>query len=248
MNLNKINILVTRPAHQAEQLCQLIQTQGGQPIRFPVIEIVEMDDKSTLVNCRAHLDQLDMLIFISANAVEKTLPTLLAQAHLPPQLQLIAVGKRTAQTLEAWGLSALCPAFPFNSEAVLAMPVMQTEAIAGKAVVIFRGEGGRELLAEILQQRGATVNYVNVYQRRQPTTPTWIADTPIDIITITSVEGLQNLFAMLKGQAWLYQTPLVVMSERIRSQARQLGVQAPIFVAPTASDEGLLMAMLQASI
>jgi uroporphyrinogen-III synthase len=243
--LNKIKVLVTRPAHQSENLCRLIEAEGGQPVRLPVIEVVEIDDKSALLNCRAHLDELDIALFISANAVDNSLPTLLAQTKLPPQLQLIAVGKRTAETLKTWGLTALTPAPPFNSEAVLKMPQMQTTAVQGKNIIIFRGEGGRELLAQTLRQRGATVNYINVYRRIQPPAPAWITDTQIDIITVTSVEGLQNLFAMLDGQPWLRHTPLVVMSERIRAKAQKLSIQAPILVAPSASDEGLLNAILQ---
>jgi uroporphyrinogen-III synthase len=276
MNLNKINILVTRPAHQAEHLCQLIAAQGGQPVRLPVIEIAEIEDKSSLLTCRARLNEVDIAIFISANAVEKTLPTLLnhemsssllkssllkketphfdkeerrgilgAHSSELGNLQIIAVGKRTAKTLKNWGLMALCPASPFNSEAMLEMPQMQTEQVQGKKVVIFRGEGGRELLAETLRQRGAEVNYINVYRRVQPPLPAWFADSQIDIMTITSVEGLHNLWAMLKGQSWLRHTPFVVMSERIRMQAQQLGIQAQILVAPTASDEGLLEALLR---
>jgi len=239
MNINGIKVLVTRPAHQSEHLCQLIAEKGGQAIRLPVIEIVGIDDKSALLECRKQ--SFDIAIFISTNAVEKTLPTL--QNHLPPQV--IAVGKRTAQTLKAWGLTALCPPPPFNSETLLKMPQMQ--AVTGKKIVIFRGEGGRELLAETLRKRGATVNYVQVYRRVQPPTPAWIANTKIDIIIVTSQEGLRNLFAMLEGQSWLRHTPLVVMSTRIRAEAERFGVDAPIFVASAASDEGLLGAVLQAN-
>jgi uroporphyrinogen-III synthase len=262
MKLNQIKILVTRPTHQAEHLCQLIEAEGGQPIRLPVIEIVEIEDRTALLNCRTHLDELDIVIFISANAVEKSLPTLLSSNHsenelqnekspLPPLFQsgeqIIAVGKRTASALKSWGLTALCPESPFNSEAVLKMPQMQTEVIQGKKIVIFRGEGGRELLADTLRQRGAIVNYMNVYRRIQPSPPKWIADTTVDVITVTSVEGLQNLFAMLEKQVtWLRHTSFVVMSERVRTEAQKYGVQAPIFVAPTASDDGLLTAILNA--
>jgi uroporphyrinogen-III synthase len=242
--LNGIKVLVTRPAHQAEPLCQLIAAEGYEPVRLPVIEIVEIDDKTALLDCSTHLDELDIAIFISANAVEKSLPTLLAQGPLPPQLQLIAVGKRTANTLKTWGLSALCPKPPFNSEAMLDMPEMQT--VQGKNIVIFRGEGGRELLLETLRKRNAIVNYITVYRRVQPPTPTGINDVHIDIITVTSVEGLHNLLAMLAEHAWLRYTPFVVMSTRIRAEAQEAGVQAPIFVAPTASDDGLLEAVRQA--
>jgi uroporphyrinogen-III synthase len=245
-NLAGLKILITRPVHQSERLCQLITAQGGQPIRLPTIEIVEVADKSALFACCQRLDELDIVIFISTNAVEKTLPILLTQRALPPALQVIAVGKSTAETLNAWGIPALCAAPPFNSEAVLAMSQLQAEVVTGKKIVIFRGEGGRELLADTLRQRGATVDYVSVYCRTQPSVPEW-AIQPVDIITITSREGLQNLLTMLEGQAWVRQTPLVVMSQRILSAAQKLGVQAPIFVAPQASDEGLVAGLLQAA-
>ena len=244
--LNQVKILVTRPAHQSEHLCQLIEAEGGLPVRLPAIEIVEIDDKSVLLDCRAHINQLDMAIFVSVNAVEKSLPILSQSltAMTSPPLQLIAIGQRTAKALQAWGLTPLCPQPPFDSEALLKMP--QTESLSGKNIVIFRGQGGRELLAETLRQRGATVNYINTYRRRQPVTPAWITEIQVDIVTATSVESLGNLFAMLDGHYWLYHTPLVVFSERVADKARRLGVQAPILTAPFASDEGLLIALLQA--
>ena len=52
---------------------------------------------------------------------------------------------------------------------------------------------------------------------------------------------------MLAGQAWVRQTPLVVMSQRILIAAQKWGVQAPIFVAAQASDEGLVASLLQAA-
>ncbi|MDM8559427.1 uroporphyrinogen-III synthase [Candidatus Parabeggiatoa sp. HSG14] len=243
--LEKIKVLVTRPVHQSENLCQLIKAESGKPIRLPVIEIAEIADNSDLLDCRVSLKKLDIAIFISANAVEKTLPFLLENGNLPSKLQLIAVGKKTAKTIKKYGLLALCSVPPFNSETVLAMPQLQKKAVQDKQIVIFRGEGGRELLAETLRQRDAIVKYVNVYRRIQPPVPSWIVGTKIDVITLTSVEGLQNLFAMLEGQSWLQKTPLVVMSERIKAEAQKLGVQAPIFVAETASDEGLLSGILQ---
>jgi len=244
MILKGIRILVTRPAHQAEHLCRLIEAQGGQAIRLPTIEIVEVADQNPLLACRAQLEALDFAIFISANAVEKALPVLLAQRSLPASLQIIAVGRRTAEVLSQWPLTAHCPAPPFNSEQVLAMP--QLQEILGKQIVIFRGEGGRELLAETLQQRGAIVNYVNVYRRIQPRRRPLESDQ-IDMIVVTSGDGLQNLLTMFEGQKWVRYTPLVVMSQRIREQAWQLGIQAPMWVAPMANDEGLMAAILEAA-
>jgi len=244
MNLSQLKILVTRPQHQAENLCDKIIAQGGQPIRLPTIEIVDIEDQTELQRWANRLEELNSAIFISANAVEKSLPVLLAQRNnsFPTQLPLIAVGKKTAATLARWNLTSISAPPPYNSEAVLNMPELQPDKIHQQNILIFRGEGGRELLADALRQRGAIVNYVHVYQRIQPPPPK-IPLEPVDIITITSQEAIQNLFHMLGEPAWLRQTPYVVISDRVMAEARKLGVQAPIIVAPTASDDGLLQAL-----
>lgn len=236
-----VKVLVTRPAHQSDHLCHLIEQAGGQPLRFPVIEVAEVEDNTELLDCIEHLDEFDMAIFISVNAVDKALPTLIKRSDILNHMQIAAVGKRTAETIEKWGFSVLYPDPPFNSESLLKMPELQS--IEDKNIVIFRGEGGREILADGLRQRGATVEYVNVYQRIQPAAPQYPPE-PVDVITITSGEGLQNLFAMLAKQEWLVHTPLIVISSRMVTQARQLGIKAPLFVANSASDEGLLTALL----
>ncbi len=246
MNLAGTKILVTRPVHQADNLCRLIADNGGQAIRLPVIEIVEFENNQDLLNCRNQLAQLDIIIFISANAVQKTLAILLKQQKLPAHIQVIAVGKQTAKVLKDWGLTPLCSKSPFNSEMVLEMPLLQTPIVQAKRINIFRGEGGRELLADKLRQRGATVNYINVYKRICPPPLIGINELQADIITITSVESLHNLLTILKAKKWLDNTPLVVMSQRIREEANKLGLSANIFVASNASDFGLLFAIEQA--
>ena len=225
--MKSLNVLVTRPIHQSENLAKLIREKGGNPILFPVIEIQPVQANLLDYN----FNEFDLAIFISANAVKYSIPV---------NIECFAVGKATANCLK----TAKFPAPPFNSEALLEMPEMQESAISGKKIAVFRGEGGRELLAKTLKQRGASVTYINVYKRVQPPVPAWIHNIKIDIIVITSSEGLQNFMNMLDGQAWIRNTPMVLISERIKVVAERLGVIAPIFIAPTASDDGLLAAIL----
>ncbi|MBE9562966.1 MAG: uroporphyrinogen-III synthase [Proteobacteria bacterium] len=235
MPLNKLKILVTRPSNQSEPLCKLVELNGGKPVKLPVINIVSINNNWDDYN----FNSFDMAIFISSNAVEYTL----SHTKLPTKLLVFAVGKTTAKTIQKYGLTSLCPASPFNSEKLLTMP--QLHNITNKNIVIFRGEGGRELLADTLRQRGANVEYIPVYRRVQPSAPT--NDIYADIITITSGEGLQNLLAMLKESVWVQKKPMVVISKRLSIKARKLGITEPIFVAPTASDDGMLTAILQAA-
>lgn len=236
------NILVTRPAHQADNLCQLIENAGGKSIRFPAIEIVEIQNKSELHNYCAHLDFFDMAIFVSTNAVEYSLAILLKYI-IPKTLKIFAVGKKTASILNEKGLYALSAPPPFNSESLLTLAELQKSQVQRKKVLIFKGEGGRELLAESLQQRGAQVNTVSVYQRIMPSSAIDLTQIP-DMIVITSAESVGNVFSLLSEKTWLKTTPLIVIGQRVAEYARQF-TQAPIFIAPTASDEGLLNAMLE---
>ncbi|MEP7371622.1 MAG: uroporphyrinogen-III synthase, partial [Nitrosospira sp.] len=63
--LTGINILVTRPAHQAGGLAAGIGVAGGNPVLFPVLEILDIGDQRLLLNLVARLDEFDLAIFIS---------------------------------------------------------------------------------------------------------------------------------------------------------------------------------------
>ena len=141
----------------------------------------------------------------------------------------------------------ICPKQGANSEALLATEELQY--IEGQKIVIFRGQGGRELLAQTLSQRGAAVEYAEVYLRAKPdTNPAELASRQpaIDLITATSNENLQNLYEMTEiGQRdWLLSKQLVVISERTAKLAKQLGFRSAAIVAQESNDQGLVNAML----
>lgn len=244
--LQGVGVLVTRPAHQSENLCTLLHQQGANPIVFPVMEIADAEDQSTLLAIIDQLDRFDIAIFISANAVGKAMNLIQGRRNLPAALKLAAVGRSSAKALERHGRAAdIVPAQRFDSEALLAMP--ELIEVAGKRIVIFRGDGGRELLADTLQQRGADVVYAECYRRVKPEADTgellyrW-ARGEISIVVLTSGEGMRNLFDMLGnlGQQWLRKTPMVVMSERLRALAQELGVNAEVLVPDEASDQAVV--------
>ncbi len=246
-------MLVTRPAHQAQRLCELIEVRGGQAVLHPVLEITEPEDPAVLAHIIERLDDFDIAIFISVNAVHQALNVILAQRPLPLHLRLATVGLRTAGELGQFGLCAdICPHERFNSEALLELAEMR--AVAGKNIVIFRGEGGREFLADTLKQRGANVEYAQVYRRVKPQADCAVLlnaleQDKIDIITVTSNEGLCNLFEMVgvAGQARLRRIPLAVISERTATLARELGFHHPACVSTAACDEALLEAIVNAA-
>lgn len=247
--LTGIGVLVTRPAHQAAALQQLITNAGGKPFCFPAIEILDPIDQRALLAAIDRLHTFDLAIFISANAVNKALNVLHARGHrLPDTLQLACIGRQSHKELDRFGYQALAPQGRFDSEGLLALP--ELGAMAGRQVVIFRGDGGREVLGNVLTERGAQVEYVECYRRARPEAQvgpllkSW-ARNEIHIVTLTSTEGLRNLYDLVGklGQQWLAKTPAVVLSERIGAVARELGFKGQIVVASEASDAGLLHAI-----
>lgn len=242
-------VLVTRPAHQALPLARLIEQAGGRAILFPTIEIAPPQDPGPLLAVLDHLDAYDLAIFISPNAVEQAFGWLRARKHAwPTRVPVVCVGAASVRALERFEVSALAPPERFDSEALLALPVLQN--MAGKAVVIFRGDGGRELLGETLTERGARIEYAECYRRVRPQAEVvpvaedWRRGA-IDIVTITSTAGLRNLYDMLGElvRPWLIYTPVVVLSEAQAVVCRQLGFVGDILIATAASDEAILEAI-----
>ncbi len=245
-----LGVLVTRPAHQAEGLCKLIEEQGGSAYRFPVLEILDPLDPRPLQLIATRLDDYDWAIFISANAVERALGSILAVRDWPETTRIAVIGQSSAQALRRHGLRPdLVPDHRFDSEALLALPAMQR--IAAMQFVIFRGEGGREHLAETLRQRGARVDYIEAYRRARPVVDAgplleqWGAGA-VDIVIVNSAESLRNLADLVgeSGAGLLRKTPLLVVSERMLSLVRELGFEQAPVIAENATDAAVLKALV----
>ncbi len=242
--------MVTRPQHQTEPLCRRIETAGGRAIRLPVLEIREPKDHDRLDNLIDRLCVFDIAIFASPNAVQQAESRVQARGASLAHLKLGAIGQKTAQTLAALGYSVhIYPQQGFTTEDLLALDEMH--AVRGNHIVIFRGEGGRELLAETLRARGAAVEYAEVYRRVKPhidrqTLRRYFDDSGIDLIIVTSSEGLRNLDAMCGSKLALRirQIPLLVGSHRILQIAREMSFTAAM-AARDPSDEAIFEGILQ---
>lgn len=243
-------ILVTRPAHQSDNLCKLITQQNWQPIRFPVIEI-QVRALSTLEITRLeNINSYRYVFFVSVNAVNFVLQVLNGKIKKFQQVTCIAIGKATYEALENLGISGiLIPEQGFNSEAVLALPELQT--LAGESCLIIRGEGGRELLADSLIQRGATVDYLEVYKRVLPVCDgqlieEYITKNELTAIVIYSGDALKKLMRLLTKDITrkdLLSIMLVVISQRVYVLAKEIGFKT-VIIADQASDSAMINALL----
>ena len=237
--LRGAGVLVTRPAKQAQTLCDAIAAAGGTPVRFPVIDIVARD-AVTIARDADALPQADIAVFVSSNAARYGLKFLAGA-------DVAVVGPATAAYIEESGTNvAIAPTRGFDSEALLEMP--QLKDVTGKNVRIIRGDGGRELLGDTLRERGARVDALTVYERRlsshsnkslQSLEHRWLAGK-IAATTVMSVASLKNLLALLpKSIADRFATvPLVTPATRVikEAQIRYPGLRPILANGPMASD------------
>jgi len=244
--LSRVRVLVTRPAAQARRLAEMIEQAGGEAVRFPALEIAPLSDTIALEQALTDITRFNLAIFISPNAVTHGLAYLKSRDGLPPHLTIAAIGRGTAKALADMGVNnVVSPMAGSDSETLLALPALNR--VAGKRIVIFRGEGGRELLGDTLRARGAEVTYAECYRRVRPATDAAplvarLAAGGLDIVTVTSVETLHNLHDMLDAPARerLRRLPIVVVGRRQAEACRALGWSHEPVIARDASDEAIL--------
>lgn len=227
-------VVITRPSGQAKNLERLVREAGGEPLCIPAIEILPLADPAPFHVLAGRLGAFDLAIFVSRNAVRSALE-LLAGKPWPAGLKVATVGQGSREELEARGFGGvIAPPAQSDSEALLALPGLA--AVSGKRIVIFRGDSGRMLLSDVLEKRGAIVEYAACYRRVRPEA----GDLPgvlargVDAVTVSSAEGLENFLQMLGkgGSRRLAGIPFFVPHARVAEEAARQGLERVIVAGP----------------
>ena len=227
-----LNVLITRPAKKTQALTLLLNKQGIASVSQPLFDYQPLAD---FEQSHKLLTTANIIIFVSVAAVEFA-HTNVATTHWQYQ-HIIAVGKATKAALQALSIeNILCPSQE-NSEGVLTLSVLNGN-ISNKNITIVRGNGGREYLATELTKRGATVDYLESYQRVWRTFPKdinkqWYQQR-INCIVVTSNALLDRLLQLtqasnenLKNDTlnhWRNHCIWLVASKRIAEYAKQVGL------------------------
>lgn len=230
--LSALHVLVTRPLPQQQELVAAIKAASGHALHLPLIEIRGLtpnDKPAALIGKIQNLDNYHILIFVSINAVHHGVYWIEQYwPQFPVGIELVAIGPGTARALSAaLDQPVIHSEAGMASEDLLRMSVFAE--VAGRRIGIVRGQGGRELLAQSLRDRGAAVDYLEVYQRH----PVQYADQvfhealvahAINVMTVSSGESLDYLAGLLgDNKAQMSLLPLLVPSPRVAEQAARLG-------------------------
>lgn len=245
-----IGVLVTRPEQQAMPLCRLLENQGAVAFRLPAVDIKPLQRGKELAARLGALENFDLIIFNSANAVRFG-AALLDQKR---ELCLAAIGPATAHALNQAGYRvAVQPAGGFDSDSLLAHP--RLEHVAGQRILLVKGSRGRELLEQELDRRGAQVIAAEVYER-VPSAPSesvlkaleeQFAAGAVHVITATSVEIAVNLldFATPVLREEFARAHWLVPSARVAEALGGRGFRAPLLTAASAENQDLVAELVR---
>lgn len=245
-----MSILVTRPSPAGEQLVRRLGALGHVAFHAPLIDFAPGADLEKLPSALARLNEGDLVFALSQNAVNYA-NTVINRRGLqwPTLVAYYAIGRASALLMHK--ISGLSVDFPHDqeiSESLLLLPNLQQ--LAGKRVIIMRGNGGRELLGDTLTERGALVSYYECYQRSpvyyngNEQSAHWL-NAKVDTLVVTSGEMLQQLYTLVPDDyrsTWLLCCRLIVVSERLATLAQGLGWHR-ILVADNADNDALIRAL-----
>ncbi len=250
--LGGLRVCITRPQAQQRSWRRALEAAGAATLSLPLLSIEPLRDSAALNRLKAlimDLDHYQIGIFVSRNAVQQALYWIDQYwPQAPLGIDYFAVGEATARALLEDGVVAHSAQQAMNSEALLALPALQR--VAGSKVVIFRGLGGRTLLAEKLRARGAQVSYCELYRRCLPeAAAAQLSHSDLgaaagDMISVHSGETLLNLDRVITatGRPQLRRLPLLVPGQRVAALGREKGF-AELISAENATDAAMLSAL-----
>jgi uroporphyrinogen III methyltransferase / synthase len=265
----RYTVVITRPAGQSAALAAQLEAAGIATLDFPLIEIVPVEDVAPLQAALVALERYALVVFVSPNAVDYAFAEF--DSIWPHALPVGVVGPGSVAALARHGVEApayrvISPAAAadddvarFDSEALFAAidASFGAASLEGKRVLIVRGDGGREWLADRLREGGVEVETVAAYRRLvpEPSIGAWsrvhelLAGEPHAWL-ITSSEGVRNLDELAHEHlnageiAQLKRATLVTPHPRIAQTARGLGFDS--ITVSGAGDERIAQTLLLA--
>jgi uroporphyrinogen-III synthase len=249
-------VVITRPLQQAGPLAAAVAALGRTPVVLPLLDIAPLPDQTALRAVLARLDRYALVAFVSPNAVDSAFVHI---AAWPAGVDVAVIGEGSRSALARHGLNdervrIHCPRDPARSDSEHLIQALDPAALAGRRVLVVRGESGRELLPDALRAAGAEVETVAAYRRTLPRLTPALAATLTRLLArrndwiVTSSEALRGLVDLVTelgdaaNVAELQRQHLLVPHARIAETARALGFAD---LTLTGSGDDRLLAALQ---
>jgi uroporphyrinogen-III synthase len=191
--LTGLRVLVTRAAHQADELAQPLANRGATVILLPVIGIDPPANPAPLAEALEHIDRYDWIVFTSANGVR-------ALGRQKCRARVAAVGAATREFAERNGWMVNLTPETYVADALV--EALGAEQLSGRRILIPAAAVTRDVVREELTRCGAVVDVVEAYRNVIPAEAAERAKTIFQLpfpewITFASSSAVQNLVSLV---------------------------------------------------
>ena len=239
-------LVLTRPRQQAGEWIERLGAEGVMARSLPLIDVAPTDGNDA-ARAWAALPDAALAVFVSPNAVEHFFVHRPAGASWPAGALAACVGPGSARALREAGVPVDAivqpPADSPSLDSEHLWPQLASLDWHGRQVLLLRGNGGREWLADRLRERGAMATPFSVYRRGPPRFDAQeqalfdaILAAPRDYVWLfSSAEGVDHLGDLAPAVTDWSQSACVCTHERIAAAARRLGFAAVASARPDAA-------------
>jgi uroporphyrinogen-III synthase len=240
-----MRVLVTRPAPQAAEWVARLREDGIDALALPLICIAPAADPTPVQGAWSALPAMRLVVFVSPNSAEQFMRACPPGAAWPSGVQAGSMGPGTTRALRRLGVPGAqivepaADAAQFDSEALWRQ--LERSDWQGAQVLIVRGDGGREWLADRLRAHGAQVELLAAYRRSAPR-----LDAPAQALLraaldaprthlwfFSSSEAIDNLATLAGAAADWSQARALATHPRIAARAQHLGLGQVMQARPT---------------
>jgi uroporphyrinogen III methyltransferase/synthase len=245
-------VLVTRSREQASALSQRIENLGGEPWEFPTIQVTAPEDYAPLDRAIKKLSSYQWVIFTSVNGVKYFFNRLREKnqdIRALYGLKICAIGPKTREALEAYGLMVDYVPGEYRAEQIIAG--MEGKVKPGDSILLPRADIARKILPNALKEMGAQVDDVITYRTvlgagNAQLLKAMLERKELQILTFTSSSTVRNFVELLDAdhlQDLLKDVIVASIGPITSNTAKELGINVTI-EAKDYTIDGLVDAVL----
>lgn len=244
-------ILITRAADQAAEVVKLLEQLGATVVLFPTIQIVPPRSWKECDEAIARMHEYDSIILTSLNAAENFFSRVRMAANgtngVISQKTIYAVGEKTRKTVEQFGIPVAAMPTVYDSKH-LAVALSRSD-VKGKRFLFPKGNLAGNVVTFALQEHGALIDEVIVYETIQPPEVNaqairdMLERKEIHIVTFFSPSSISNFLATIPGEL-LSDTAIAVIGQTTASAAKNLSLPVHI-IAEHATSANLVASIVR---
>ena len=160
-----VALISTRPYEKNIVLLKELEGTNISLLNYPLTKIKPLKDYAKFDSLLNNLKNYQHIIFISTNAVHFFVERFKSlEIKLPDHIIFSSIGPTTQEALEnEFNINVYCPEKKYDSKHLIKNKIFNN--LQDKKVLIIRGKGGREVLKDMLEEKGAEVHYGECYIR-----------------------------------------------------------------------------------